>query len=330
MINDILKPIFSLRSTLALDGFDFVSELGNHLGAKLHLNTIETIIVSLVKCCSTSNKIIFNKANKVAISFLQKTRLSTRVVVILCKTIDDKNNQVRQSAVEFLKTLLTIHARKLQGNSSASIQKYIKKGLTDASPEVRESCRQAYWVYYEHWPKEAEKICLKMDSSTLKQLKASQKKEKLPLTSRPNSFPTAPQKNLKTNKASLKRSSPALERTKISRKATEELRPEEEVKKRYISEEPEQVPVLNVPSKSEEEIKKTHASKEPEKTLTANDSSKHEEESKNVHVPERTYNPLLDNLNQVARTNLDNIQKGIERMKAGDVDVSLLCDLQIV
>ncbi|CAO3698453.1 unnamed protein product [Rhizopus stolonifer] len=554
-INDVLKPIFSLRSTLALDGLDFVSELGSHLGDKLHLNTIETIIASLVKCCCTSNKIIFSKTNEVTISFLQKVRFSTRIVVTLCKTIDDKNNQVRQSAAEFLKTFLTIHARSFQGNSSASLQKYIKKGLTDASPGVRESCRQAYWIYYEHWPKEAEKICLEMDSGTLKQLKASQKKGKSPLINRSNSFPTAPQNDVTTKKSSLKRSSSALdyvkslpkipsfpmkstkripqsnrlssvshishmsapassikhklenrlattvprktksefhenhaikkkgkekempvlteelfedednesigssilnpadnlllqeidfsiydglsdfdpcteipnenndvvelsekenlqgsplaspkpgqiemieeaeaihgtpertkisrkaneelrpekemkkrhvseepeqvpalndtkksaeetemirekevihttpEPTKISRKATEELRPEEEIKKRYVSGEPEQTPVLNASNKFTEEIEKRHASKESEKVLAPNDSSKPGEEIKKGHIPERTYNPTLENLNQIARTNLDSVQEGIERMKVGDVDVSLLCDLQII
>ncbi|CAO3675429.1 unnamed protein product [Rhizopus stolonifer] len=530
VINDVLKPIFSLRSTLALDGLDFVSELGNHLGDKLHLNTIETIIASLVKCCCTSNKTIFSKTNEVAISFLQKVRFSARIVVILCKTIDNKNNQVRKSAAEFLKTLLTTHARSFQGNSSTSLQKYIKKGLTDASPGVRKSCRQAYWVYYEHWPKEAEKICLEMDSGTLKQLKASQKK-KSPLINRSNSsFPTAPQKDVKTKKSSLKRSSSALdyvkslpkipsfsmkstkpisqsnrlssvphishmstpaasikhklenrlattvprktqsechenhaikkkgkekempvlteelfededsesigssilnsaddlllqeidfsiydglydfdpcteipnenndvvelserdnlqgsplaspkpgqiemieeveaihgtpERTKVSRKANEELRPENEMKRRHVSEEPEQVPALNGTKKSaeenevirgkgvthttpeptkisrkateelrpEEEIKKRHISEKPEQTPALNDSNKLTEEIKKEHVPERTYNPTLENLNQIARTNLDSVQKGIERMKAGDVDVSLLCDLQMV
>ncbi|KAG1469412.1 hypothetical protein G6F56_003272 [Rhizopus delemar] len=578
VINDVLKPVFSLRSTLALDGLEFISELGNHLGDKLHLHTIETIISNLVKCCSTSNKIIFSKANEVAISFLQKVRFSTRIVVTLCKTIDDKNNQVRQSAAEFLKTILKVYARNFQGSSSISLQKYIKKGLTDASPGVRESSRQAYWMYYEHWPKEAEKICLEMDSGTLKQLKASQKKS--PLINRSNSLPTVPQKDGITKKSSLKRSSsthdyakslpkipsssmkstkrilrdsrlsnvshishmsapaasikhkqenrltttvprktksefhenhaikkkekekemPVLmeelfddednasiassilsqadnllmqeidfsiyeglsdfdpctetpngsndevelleknnlqssplaspkpgqikmieekevahgtpERTKISRKADEELRPEEEVKKRHVSEEaevirekevtrgtpertkisrkadeelrpdenikerhvseeaemirekelthgtpeptrisckateelkpdenikerhvseePEQTSALNDSNELTEGIEKEDASKEPEKTLISNDSSKSEEEIKKEHVPGRTYNPTLENLNQVARENLDNIHEGIERMKAGSVDVSLLCDLQIV
>ncbi|RCH80049.1 suppressor of tub2 mutation, partial [Rhizopus stolonifer] len=279
-IDDIVQTMFSLRENLALNCLEFVAEVGELLGPQLHPDTAEPIIASLVKCCSTLKKSLFIKANEVAISFLKKVCFSSKIVAILCKTIDDKSNQVRQSAAEFLMIFLKIHARNFQGKSADRLQGYIKRGLADASPEVRESCRQAYWVYYEHWPKEAEKICLEMDSDTLQQLKAAKKKEAL--------FPTVPQKDATK---------------KNSRKATEELRPEEEMKKRRVS------------------VKLEKASDATRKS---------EKKAKKEYAFEKTYNPTLDNLNQVARLSLDSVKKGTEMMKANKLDPSLLLDLQTV
>ncbi|RCH78860.1 suppressor of tub2 mutation, partial [Rhizopus stolonifer] len=333
-----------------------------------------------------------------------------------------------QSAAEFLITFLKIHARKFQGNSSDILQKYIKKGLADASPNVRELCRETYWVYYEHWPKEAEKICLEMDSEKIQQLKAAQKKDE--------SFPTASQKDTTTKKSNSKSSSFEIDytepipwipfftrgpnntiqedkaflkayrkahmsaiassknyklksqlaitipkedipeshkkkgslmspktgqiemieekeaiyetpkRTKISRKATEELRPEEKMKKRHVSEESKKTPAYEAihvapdgtknsrkateELRTEEELKKRRVSVESEELPTLNDTSESEEIIKKGHVSVKTYNPTLDNLNQVARSSLGSIQEGTEMMKTGKINPSLLFDLQIV
>ncbi|CEI89263.1 hypothetical protein RMCBS344292_03629 [Rhizopus microsporus] len=162
--SDVIKTIHSLRSSVALEGLALISDISLLIGECLDLYTIETILTNLLKCCSTTKKIIVSKSNEVTSQFLSRTNYHFKVVSILCKNISDKNTQVRQSSALFLKTVLQTHGQKEQtklaigkAESTALIHQSLNKGLSDASPSVREACRQAYWTYHEYWPNEAKK-----------------------------------------------------------------------------------------------------------------------------------------------------------------------------
>lgn len=86
------------------------------------------------------------------------------MTVLLCKTSAEKNVQLRQFAAMYLQTLLETHGSKEQvrsmmeiANSHVLIHQFLKKGLVDASPDVRDACRQMYWAYHQFWSPKAEK-----------------------------------------------------------------------------------------------------------------------------------------------------------------------------
>ncbi len=96
------------------------------------------------------------------------------MISLLCKNTNDKNIQVRKSSAVFLKTILQTHGVKEhtrlaigKPEISPLIQQFLMKGLSDASPAVREACRQAYWAYHEHWPNQAKKQVQKQSLYTL-------------------------------------------------------------------------------------------------------------------------------------------------------------------
>ncbi|CAG8500623.1 11465_t:CDS:2, partial [Scutellospora calospora] len=37
-----------------------------------------------------------------------------------------------------------------------SLEKCVRKGLTDANSKVREKCREGFWAFYEVWPEKGE------------------------------------------------------------------------------------------------------------------------------------------------------------------------------
>ncbi|KAI9243352.1 clasp N terminal-domain-containing protein, partial [Sporodiniella umbellata] len=158
----ILKPIFSLRSSDALECLNFFGDVGLHLGAKMNNFMVESILTQLIQCCATSKKIVLKKTNEVINTFLINTHFNLRMITIVCNNMQQKNITLRNSAALALKTILEHHGQKAKeklvpGKGEASLlQKSIQKGISDASSEVRKTCRDILVVYKNYWPKEAE------------------------------------------------------------------------------------------------------------------------------------------------------------------------------
>ncbi|KAI8090888.1 clasp N terminal-domain-containing protein [Gilbertella persicaria] len=136
---------------------------------------------------------IATKAAQVTNLFLSNTQFHTKIVMLLCKTINEKNVQLRQYAATYIKTILETHgskdairsviAEKLEVNQS--IESFLRKGLADGSPHVREASRQTYSVYYDYWPDAAEKLLRSLDSSVQRLLEKNSPKSSPKPTSRP-------------------------------------------------------------------------------------------------------------------------------------------------
>ncbi|CAO3631209.1 unnamed protein product [Cunninghamella blakesleeana] len=55
-------------------------------------------------------------------------------------------------------------------NALHHIEQFLKNGLLDAIPHVREVCRQIFWLYQQHYPSRSEKILQSFDILTRKQI----------------------------------------------------------------------------------------------------------------------------------------------------------------
>ncbi|RCH98469.1 suppressor of tub2 mutation, partial [Rhizopus stolonifer] len=193
IMSDIIKTIHSLRSSVATEGLCLIQDIGVTLGDSLNAYTLEIILTNLLKCSSVTKKMIATKAAQVTNLFLSNTQFHTKIVMLLCKTINEKNVQLRQYAATYIKTILETHGSKDAIRSviaeklevSQSIESFLRKGLADGSPHVREASRQTYSVYYDYWPDAAEKLLRSLDSSVQRLLEKNSPKSSPKPTSRP-------------------------------------------------------------------------------------------------------------------------------------------------
>lgn len=124
---------------------------------------MEIILANLLKCSVITKKLIASKLAEVTHTFLSNTNFHLKMLHMLCKTRNEKNVQLRQSASNHIKTIMETHAskdhvRSIISNSDglSSIDLFLKKGLADASLGVRDSCRIMYRTYKQLWPEDAE------------------------------------------------------------------------------------------------------------------------------------------------------------------------------
>ncbi|OBZ83418.1 Protein STU1 [Choanephora cucurbitarum] len=184
VLTGVIKTIHSLRTSVASEALSLIEDIAIAVGDSLNAYTLEIILSNLLKCSSVTKKLIATKTAEVTHSFLTNTNFHSKIIQLLCKTIHEKNVQLRQYAANYLKTVLETHGSKDVVYSaiaekldlSQSIQTFLKKGLTDSSPLVREASRQTYSAYYDHWPNQAEKFSKTLDVSTQRLLEKSSPK----------------------------------------------------------------------------------------------------------------------------------------------------------
>ncbi|KAI7899136.1 clasp N terminal-domain-containing protein [Cokeromyces recurvatus] len=77
---------------------------------------------------------------------------------MLLLLMNEKNSQVRLYTITYTKTLLQAHAHRDhtrlvmdRTNATDHFETLLTKGLNDATPTVKEMCRQAFWIFWEHW-----------------------------------------------------------------------------------------------------------------------------------------------------------------------------------
>lgn len=112
----------------------------------------------MMRCSSLTKKMIANASLETTKSFLKHTQFYPKVMNMLNLSMNEKNSQVRLYAITYIKTLLQTHAhhdRTRQtidrSHSTDHFENIIVKGLNDPIPAVKEACREAFWIFWEHW-----------------------------------------------------------------------------------------------------------------------------------------------------------------------------------
>ncbi|RIB13548.1 clasp N terminal-domain-containing protein [Gigaspora rosea] len=200
LMDGILKSLSSLRTTLTLASAGLIRDLATHLGSAID-PFAENLLVNLIKMTSSAKKIVAQAAANSANALLKHASYHARLVTQIWHAMEEKNMQIRSFAIGFVKTVIQSHCDRKDAmertGGAESLEKCVRKGLTDANSKVRETCRDVFWTFYEVWPERGEKIMRNLEPAVKKQLERDRPKTLVvvssPLTTPPKQHrPTTP------------------------------------------------------------------------------------------------------------------------------------------
>ncbi|KAF1800587.1 clasp N terminal-domain-containing protein [Mucor lusitanicus] len=176
VIPGIYNTIKSVRTTLIEEALSLVEAIGVYLGDSINMHTNEAILRFLMSESSVTKKAIAFRAFEATNKYLTKTRFRPKVLTFLCTQAQEKNPQLREFALGYIKTVLFVHgpANKSRLIEYADLMQAIatalQKGLVDAIPTVRSACKGTYYVFEEHWPTVAYELASKLDVAIQRRL----------------------------------------------------------------------------------------------------------------------------------------------------------------
>ncbi|KAI8328645.1 clasp N terminal-domain-containing protein [Chlamydoabsidia padenii] len=180
MVDGITKSTESLRTTLALDALQLVADIGAYLSKSLDAYMYDQFLNCLIRATSVSKKIVALQSKEAMIKFLQHANYYPKTPQLFWLAMNEKNNQVRHFVALYVKAMLHAHAPKEQVRYSMDrsggtelIGKILEKGLIDATPIVRETCREPFWFFWYFWQERGDALLRHLPISILKPLERS-------------------------------------------------------------------------------------------------------------------------------------------------------------
>ncbi|KAF2849467.1 HEAT repeat-containing protein [Plenodomus tracheiphilus IPT5] len=213
LLDGILKVANTLRTTMSTNGCLLVQELAKTLGSAID-PWVELLLQSFVKMCAATKNIAAQNGNTTVETILQHASYNSRLLQHIVMASQDKNVQPRTHSATWVKTLIRKHNSHIEHSGGLdSLDKLIRRGVTDANPKVREAYRSTYWVFALVWPQRGEIIF-----DTL------EKREKTALEKDPNN-PNASMASSQNSTASFSKSvGPGAGRNALKEKIAEQRR----------------------------------------------------------------------------------------------------------
>ncbi|KAI9244500.1 clasp N terminal-domain-containing protein [Sporodiniella umbellata] len=180
MVDGVIKAVESLRTQLAVKALLLVGDIGIYLGKHLDTYICDQLLMCMMRCAGLTKKIVATASLQATITFIKHTNFYPKFPNMLVFSMNDKNTQVRLYTIQYTKTVLQTHAHRDHAralmdktNSGDHFESVIVKGLNDATPAVREVCREAFWVFWEYWRERGDFIFKDLSPSAQKQLEKS-------------------------------------------------------------------------------------------------------------------------------------------------------------
>ena len=163
LLDGILKTVNSLRTTVCTNGCHLLQDIARVAGPGLD-PMVEILLQNLIKLCGGTKNIAAQNGNTTVNTILAHVSYNVRLMQHVWLACQDKNVRPRSFAPEWLKTIISKHGHHKSilehSNGLELIDKCIKRGLTDANPNVRESMRPTYWTFWRFWPDRAERLVI--------------------------------------------------------------------------------------------------------------------------------------------------------------------------
>jgi CLIP-associating protein 1/2 len=156
LLDGILKVANTLRTTMSTNGCQLVQELAKTLGHAID-PWVEILLQSFIKMCAATKNIAAQNGNTTVEAILSNVTYNSRILQHVSFAGQDKNVQPRTHSASWVKILIRKHKSHIEHSGGVdSLEKIIRKGVTDANPKVREAYRSVYWMFALVWPQRAE------------------------------------------------------------------------------------------------------------------------------------------------------------------------------
>src|SRR5579859_4238319 len=163
----------SLRTQLCLKSCELVKDLAIVTGPAIDPYA-DYFLTTFIKLCAGTKKLVLQATQIIVSIIIANSSYNHKLTSQIWSAMQDKNQNPRVSASAWLKVLLDTHGESKNqiehGQGIENIEKTIKKGLVDPSPEVRNPMRECYWTFWRLWPERAEVIMKGLDASGRKAL----------------------------------------------------------------------------------------------------------------------------------------------------------------
>lgn len=150
----------SLRTTLVITACSALIDVA-YFHQDHSESTTEQMIISLIKVCGSSKRILSSKAQNAIRIIIQFTPWNSHYPNIFYSFLADKNQVVRQASAECVKLIMEKTSESpvnqiLQKSDALEIlQKSIKKSLEDAYGTVRELGKDSFYYLQQNFPTHA-------------------------------------------------------------------------------------------------------------------------------------------------------------------------------
>lgn len=137
---------------------------------------VDTLLSNLLRMGGFTKKIVAQTSQATADNVIRNSSPQPRTIIPLFWTgLQDKTPQGRSSAIDHVKVYLDVHGSRAKAAVEAvglfdTLEKCIKKSLTDANAGVRQSARATFWSFEALWKERGRTILEAQEGTNRKQL----------------------------------------------------------------------------------------------------------------------------------------------------------------
>lgn len=157
MLDDLLKTVNSLRTTVSSNGCLFFQDLAKECGLGMD-NMIDILLQNFIKLSANTKPIARANANETILAIVTHCHYRLTIVQQIHSACKDKNVQPRRFACDWLKKVIREHTSDTIDRHGGLdlIEASVKLGLEDRDKDVREAMRRTYWNFARRWPQRSE------------------------------------------------------------------------------------------------------------------------------------------------------------------------------
>ncbi|KAL5257522.1 hypothetical protein ACHWQZ_G012456 [Mnemiopsis leidyi] len=169
MSRAIEKAVKDLRSQVVREACVTVAcmstEMGNDFGS-----LGEKLLVALFSQLLVNVKIMNYSAHVCLRRIISCTQYSKMLLIICEQVLKSKSAMCRKRAAEYIELIFQIWDLNLITKNLTLLESSIKSGINDADSDTRVFSRKTFWLFNEHFPKNAENMMKTFDTSKKKML----------------------------------------------------------------------------------------------------------------------------------------------------------------